>query len=171
MGSQQLIVDTQTSSSSVVTMNTLLLLSLIILLTGSQASPSPKERLKVKYKIRTGTNGDVEKQKITEEILRSEAETLNNLVEIEREEADVVNNYRSLVTGVIGQLERAARAQDLTIGDLVFDIVKEVVAETISGLFSRGLGLGTARNGGENFSFFSTIMNAVTKVASGSKSC
>ena len=51
--------------------------------------------------------------KINEEILRSETETLNNLVQIEKEEADVVNNYRSLVTGVVGQLERAARAQDL----------------------------------------------------------
>ena len=58
-----------------------------------------------------------------------------------------------------------------TIGDLVFDIVKEVVAETISGLFSRGLGLGTARNGGENFSIFSTVMRAVSKVASGGGAC
>merc|ERR1712026_323298 len=122
------------------------------------------------YKIRTGTNG-MEKQKINEEILRSETETLNNLVQIEKQEEDVVSNYRSVVTGVIGQLERAARAQDLTIGDLVFDIVKEVVAETISGLFSRGLGLGTARNGGESFSLVSTIMKAVSKVASGGGSC
>ena len=51
--------------------------------------------------------------KINEEILRSETETLNNLVQIEKQEEDVVNNYRGLVTGVIGQLERAARAQDL----------------------------------------------------------
>ena len=58
-----------------------------------------------------------------------------------------------------------------TIGDLVFDIVKEVVAETISGLFSRGLGLGTARNGGENFSFISSVMRAVSKVASGGGAC
>ena len=56
-------------------------------------------------------------------------------------------------------------------GDLVFDIVKEVVAETISGLFSRGLGLSTARNGGENFSFISSVMRAVSKVASGGGAC
>merc|ERR1711953_179340 len=136
MGSQQLLVLTETSCSPVVRMNTSLSLHLtlsLLLLTGCLASPSPKERLKVKYKIRTGTNG-MEKQKINEEILRSETETLNNLVQIEKQEEDVVSNYRSVVTGVIGQLERAARAQDLTIGDLVFDIVKEVVAETISGL-------------------------------------
>ena len=53
----------------------------------------------------------------------------------------------------------------------MFDIVKEVVAETISGLFSRGLGLGTARNGGENFSFLSSVMRAVSKVASGGGAC
>ena len=51
--------------------------------------------------------------KINEEILRSETETLNNLVQIEKEEEEVANNYRSLVTGLVGQLERAARAQDL----------------------------------------------------------
>ena len=39
-----------------------LLISLLILVTGNEASP--KERLKVKYKIRTGNNGDVEKQKV-----------------------------------------------------------------------------------------------------------
>ena len=58
-----------------------------------------------------------------------------------------------------------------TIGDLVFDIVKEVVAETISGLFSRGLGLTTSRNGGENFSILSSVMRAVSKVASGGGAC
>ena len=56
-------------------------------------------------------------------------------------------------------------------GDLVFDIVKEEVAETISDLFSRGLGLSTARNGGESFSFISSVMRAVSKVASGGGSC
>ena len=45
--------------------------------------------------------------------MRSETETLNNLVEAESKEMDAVNNYRSVVTGVIGQLERAARSQDL----------------------------------------------------------
>ena len=44
-----------------------LLLTLLILVVGSEASP--KERLKVKYKIRTGNNGDVEKQKVGINIL------------------------------------------------------------------------------------------------------
>jgi len=82
-----------------------------------------------------------------------------------------VEGYKQIVTGVMGLLQRTARAQDLTVGDLVFDIVKEIIADTLSGLVTRGLGLGgTARNGGEPFSFVSTVMNAVSKVASG-KQC
>ena len=71
----------------------------------------------------------------------------------------------------------------------MFDIVKEIISDTLSGskeiyfinfsikilwkysgLFARGLGLhNTARNGGEPFSFVSTVMNAVSKVASGQR--
>ena len=56
------LVVTETSYSPVLRMKTLTLL-LAILLTGCLASPSPAERLKVKYKIRTGSGG-VEKQKV-----------------------------------------------------------------------------------------------------------
>ena len=55
-----------------------------------------------------------------------------------------------------------------TIGDLVFDIVKEVVVETLGGLVSRGLGLGTDRSGGGDFSLIGTVMKAVAKVGQGS---
>ena len=59
-----------------------------------------------------------------------------------------------------------------SVGDLVFDIVREVIAETISGLFARGLGLQTARTGGgEPFSIINTVIQAVSKVASGKSSC
>ena len=54
-----------------------------------------------------------------------------------------------------------------TIGDLVFDIVKEVVTETLSGLVTRGLGLETARSGGGDFSIMGTIMRAVARVGQG----
>merc|ERR1712060_671667 len=101
MGSHNTDFLLSSSRFPVLRMNSSLLLALTLLLSGCLASPSPKERLKVKYKIRTGSHG-VEKQKINEEILRSEEteESLNNLVQIEREQADVVNNYRSVVTGV-----------------------------------------------------------------------
>merc|ERR1719414_457826 len=95
----------------------------------------------------------------------------NNMFGLGDETLARVKSYRDVVTGVMGQLQRTARAQDLTVGDLVFDIVKEIIADTLSGLVTRGLGLGgTARNGGEPFSFVSTVMNAVSKVASG-KQC
>ena len=55
-----------------------------------------------------------------------------------------------------------------TIGDLVFDIVKEVIAETVGGLVTRSLGLSTGRrSGGEDFSLVGTVMRAVAKVANG----
>ena len=59
-----------------------------------------------------------------------------------------------------------------SVGDLVFDIVREVIAETLSGLFARGLGLSTARAGAaEPFSLLSTVVRAVSKVATGKSSC
>ena len=54
-----------------------------------------------------------------------------------------------------------------TIGDMVFDIVKEVIAETLGGLVTRGLGLGTGRSGGREFSLMGSVMRAVAKVGNG----
>merc|ERR1712029_807255 len=172
-----------------------------LLLSGAQASP--KERLKVKYKIKKSNNNgeQLEKQKINERLMVVEPEPVdtqsfaedldpevsgfeslssnsllregidNNMFGLGEETLARVKSYRAVVTGLMGQLQRTARAQDLSVGDLVFDIVREVIAETLSGLFARGLGLQTARNGGgEPFSFLSTVIQAVSKVASG-KSC
>ena len=50
----------------------------------------------------------------------------------------------------------------------MFDIVKEVIAETVGGLVTRSLGLSTGRrSGGEDFSLVGTVMRAVAKVANG----
>merc|ERR1712117_717695 len=171
-----------------------------LLLTGAQASP--KERLKVKYKIKKSNNNgeQLEKQKINERLMVVEPEPVdtqsyadpeevsgfeslssnsllregidNNVFGLGEETLKRVKSYRAVVTGLMGQLQRTARAQDLSVGDLVFDIVREVIAETLSGLFARGLGLHTARNGGgESFSLLNTVIGAVTKVASGKTSC
>merc|ERR1712032_13870 len=168
-----------------------------LLLSGAQASP--KERLKVKYKIKNSNNNGehLEKQKINERLMVVEPEPVeeldleavsgfeslssnsllregidNNMFGLGEETLARVKSYRGLVTGLMGQLQRTARAQDLSVGDLVFDIVREVIAETLSGLFARGLGLHTARNGGgESFSFLNTAIQAVSKVASGKTSC
>ena len=50
---------------------------------------------------------------------------------------------------------------------MVFDIVKEVIAETLGGLVTRGLGLGTGRSGGGEFSLMGSVMRAVAKVGNG----
>ena len=50
----------------------------------------------------------------------------------------------------------------------MFDIVKEVIAETVGGLVTRCLGLSTGRSsGGEEFSLMGSVMRAVAKVANG----
>ena len=49
----------------------------------------------------------------------------------------------------------------------MFDIVKEVIVETLGGLVTRGLGLGTGRSGGEEFSLIGSVMRAVAKVGNG----
>merc|ERR1712243_271664 len=110
---------------------------------------SPKERLKVKYKVKTGAKGEAQRLKVGEEVMEDTSDEQNlNKVEYEpRTQPDTVPGYKDLVTTMMGQLERAARSQDLTIGDLVFDIVKEVIAETVGGLVTRSLGLSTGRSG------------------------
>merc|ERR1712173_50473 len=174
---------------------TMLLSAVVVLFVSNSVSAnpaSPNQRLKVKYKIKK-TNGEVQKQQIGERVMivhpEAEEVDLNEARALQDVDTNTINinmldslglapeivakveGYKQIVTGVMGQLQRTARAQDLTVGDLVFDIVKEIIADTLSGLVTRGLGLGgTARNGGEPFSFVSTVMNAVSKVASG-KQC
>jgi len=173
-----------------------LALTYFVLLDVTVQAAAAKERLKVKYKIRkSNRNNEVEKQKIDEVLMKVDPEDANSETEdnindlnsmdvntafetpdfsafgLNDESFAPVKKYRDVVVGLMGQLQRTARAQDLSIGDLVFDIVKEVISETLSGLFSRGLGLQTARNGGsEPFSIVNTVIQAVSKVASG-KSC
>merc|ERR1712141_691826 len=81
--------------------------------------------------------------------------------------ASTPDSYKQTVTTIVGQPQRAARSQDLTLGDLIFDVVKEVVAEQISGLLSRALGISTARSSG---SFMETVFRAIANVGQ-PKSC
>merc|ERR1739842_65251 len=141
----------------------------LILAMSSMIEASPKERLKVKYKVKTGGKGEGQRLKVGEEVLedKNEDEYLNTLEYEPRTQPDAPT-YKDVVTTMMGQLERAARSQDLTIGDLVFDIVKEVIAETVGGLVTRSLGLSTGRSsGGEEFSLVGSVMRAVAKVANG----
>merc|ERR1712106_48593 len=144
---------------------------LLFVSTLSMTEATPKERLKVKYKVKTGEKG--ERMKVGEEVMENNSEnSLEYLNTIEYKQAlpkthPDTASYKDVVTTMMGQLERAARSEDLTIGDLVFDVVKEVIAETLGGLVTRGLGLGAGRSGGGDFSFMGTVMRAVAKVGRG----
>ena len=144
-----------------------ILLSLLFIL---PASASPKGRLKVKYRVKPG--GDkvmvktVSEEENVEEMLTNEVD--GDALMLEARDllmASTPDSYKQTVTTIVGQLQRAARSQDLsvnnrfhsnnydtisfsTLGDIIFDVVKEVVAEQISGLLSRSLGISTARSSG-----------------------
>ena len=51
-------------------------------------------------------------------------------------------------------------------GDIVFYVVKEVVAESLGGLATSVLGL-QSRSGDADFSIMGTVLRAVAKVAQG----
>ena len=69
----------------------------------SKAEATPKERLKVKYKVKTGGKGEeVERMKVA-------ADVMNNNID----NPPTANSYKKVVTTMMGQLERAARSQDL----------------------------------------------------------
>ena len=90
------------------------MLVILILAMSSMTEASPKERLKVKYKVKTGGKGEGQRLKVGEEVLedKSEDEYLNT-VEYEPRTQPDAPTYKDVVTTIMGQLERAARSQDL----------------------------------------------------------
>ena len=85
------------------------------------ASASPKERLKVKYKVRTGGKGETQRMKVAQEVMQEDhdvpLEHLNS-VDIQPEAFEPRAQpegleYKQVVTTIMSQLERAARSQDL----------------------------------------------------------
>ena len=99
-----------------------ILLSLLFIL---PASASPKGRLKVKYRVKPG--GDkVMVKTVTEEGLTEKEnmeEVLTNEVDgdalmLEARDllmASTPDSYKQTVTTIVGQLQRAARSQDLSV--------------------------------------------------------
>ena len=78
----------------------LLLVSLVII---SMTEATPKERLKVKYKVKTGGKGEeLGRMKVAEDLME------NKIANPPR-----ADGYKEVVTTMMGQLERAARSQDL----------------------------------------------------------
>ena len=93
---------------------TLLLVSLSTL---SMTEATPKERLKVKYKVKTNVKG--ERMKVAEEVMENNSDnTLEYLNTIENKPVQPKTHpntasFKEVVTTMRGQLERAARSQDL----------------------------------------------------------
>ena len=101
-------------------MNTSLSITLVLMLAlSSMTEASPKERLKVKYKVKTGGKGEGQRMKVAEEVMENDSDSsleYLNTVESQPPSArtqPVSPGYKEVVTTMMGQLERAARSQDL----------------------------------------------------------
>ena len=101
-------------------MSTIIFL-LVSLSTISMIEASPKERLKVKYKVKTDGKGEkVKMVKSRENIHAQSKNTMEVLNEIEtvgdsglQSTKSNIPDYNETVTTIMGQLERAARSGDL----------------------------------------------------------
>ena len=91
----------------------------LVLTLSSMIEASPKERLKVKYKVKTGAKGVKQRLKVAEEVVERDSDS--SLEYLNTVESDPLQSrtqpaspsYKDVVTSMMGQLERAARSQDL----------------------------------------------------------
>ena len=95
----------------------LLLISLVLVL---PASSSPKGRLKVKYRVKPDGDKVMVKTLTTEEEKRVEEVATNEVdgdaLMMEARDllmASTPDSYKKTVTTIVGQLQRAARSQDV----------------------------------------------------------
>ena len=98
-------------------LHNLLLISLVLVL---PASSSPKGRLKVKYRVKPSGDKVMVKTLTTEEEKRVEEVATNEVdgdaLMMEARDllmASTPDSYKQTVTTIVGQLQRAARSQDL----------------------------------------------------------
>ena len=100
-------------------MNTSLSIIVLMLTLSSMTEASPKERLKVKYKVKTGGKGEGQRLKVAEEVMDDDSDSsLEYLNTVDTEPPQGRNQpvspgYKEVVTTMMGQIERAARSQDL----------------------------------------------------------
>ena len=101
----------------------LIFLLLVSLSTLCMAVPSPKEKFKVKYKVKSGVKGERMKVLETSDDLnlqnKSGTEALNiietgpTIKEASKPIHSTIPDYKDTVKTIMGQLERAARSGDL----------------------------------------------------------
>ena len=99
-----------------------ILISILLIL---PASASPKGRLKVKYRVKPGgdkvmvkTEGLAEKENVEEEVVTNEVD--GDALMLEARDllmASTPDSYKQTVTTIVGQLQRAARSQDLSVNN------------------------------------------------------
>ena len=101
-------------------MHSSLSIIIVLMLTlSSMTEASPKERLKVKYKVKTGGKGEGQRLKVAQEVMEDDSDSsldYLNTVETHPPQArtqPTSPSYKKVVTTMMGQLERAARSQDL----------------------------------------------------------
>ena len=101
-----------------------ILLSLLLVIL--PASASPKGRLKVKYRVKPGGDKVMVKtvteeglaEKVNEEVLTNEVD--GDALMLEARDllmASTPDSYKKTVTTIVGQLQRAARSQDLSVNN------------------------------------------------------
>jgi len=74
--------------------------------------------------------------------------------------SQIIGEYSESVAEITQGIQRAARFNERSVGDIIFDVAKEVVAEVVGGALTRIFGIGTARQGGANI--MEIVLGAIT---------
>lgn len=164
----------------------------------------PKDRMRVKYRVKSGAGKRVVDKAVAEvvnlngmetgdEILNEEQEgrlgkdfDLNtNLIEeptpdevfetvagmedeLKEGLGEILGEYGASLVDIAQGINRAARFNERNVGDVIFDVVKEVVAELVGSMLFRSFGIGTARGGQSGL--IEIILSAISSSAQ-PKSC
>jgi len=103
-----------------------------------------------------------------EDFAQSELEDERNSENFQKSVSQIIGEYSESVAEITQGIQRAARFNERSVGDIIFDVAKEVVAEVVGGALTRIFGIGTARQGGANI--MEIVLGAITNTGR-PKSC
>jgi len=95
-----------------------------------------------------------------EDFAQSELEDERNPENFQKSVSQIIGEYSESVAEITQGIQRAARFNERSVGDIIFDVAKEVVAEVVGGALTRIFGIGTARQGGANI--MEIVLGAIT---------
>lgn len=125
--------------------------------------------------VMTSVDGGVEKTgpwKMINAIVKGATMVNEGMKSVSNGEYDMLSeNMLTDVNDMVGEIRRKARGYDGSIGDLAFDVVKEVVAEIVSGFLTSSLGLSTGRNDGGGKSMMEIFLTVLSKVGQPQAKC